>query len=233
MPDLGFPSRFAHLTEFELRPDQLGDFKEAATRIATAYNRMVGIHWAAYSTYAGSSTKVYVLIPLQILDQLDEIPAVDEVLLHEYGEAGGVFLRDYQQAVASVGTSILVQLPDLEGRPAGPDPRMPGYVYYTKLLPRQGDGERFHAAAGRVAQAHRQHPEGLTWYSYGTLAGDPCVHRWQPLYRLGELSMVQETTRIVQEVLGPEPGAEVLGTLQSAVVDSRSAVLQYLGHYPG
>lgn len=233
MADLQFPSEHAHLIEFDLRPDQFAPFKEAATRIAAAYNRTVGIQWAAYSTYAGPSSTVYVLIPLRSLDQLDEIPSVDEVLINEYGEAGSVFLRDYQRAVSRVGTSILTRLPDLEGREGKWDPEMPAYLHYTKLTARAGDGGRFEAAAGRIAEAHRHHAEGLTWYIYGTLAGEPVTHRLVPLHRLGELRHVQEMTRVVQEAHGPGEGVGILRELQSALAESRSSVLQYLGHYTG
>jgi hypothetical protein len=233
MADLEFPSEFAHLIEFELRPDQFANFKEAATRIAAAYNRSVGIQWAAYSTYAGPSSTVYVLMPLRCLDQLDETPPVDEVLVGEYGEAANVFLRDYQQAVSRVGSSILTRLPVLAGREGKWDPQMPAYLYHTKFVTRAGDGDRFQAAAERVADAHRRHGEGLTWFAYGTLAGEPVVHRLVPLHRLGELRQVQQIARVVQDVHGPETGAAILHDLQGSLAESRSSVLQYLGHYAG
>jgi len=233
MPDLEFPSEYAHLIEFDLRPDQFANFKEAATRIAAAYNRTVGVQWAAYSTYAGPSSTVYVVMPLRCLDQLDEIPSVDEVLIGEYGEAASVFLRDYQQAVSRVGTSILTQLPVLQGSEGKWDPEMPAYLYHTKFVTRAGDGDRFQTAAERVAEAHRQHAEGLTWYTYGTLAGEPVVHRLVPLRRLGEMRHVQQITRIVQDVHGSERAAAILHDLQGSLAESRSSVLQYLGHYTG
>lgn len=231
MPDLQFPTDFAHLSEYRLRPDQLADFQEAATRIASAFNRTVGIPWTAYTTYAGPASMVYVLIPLARLEALDELPAVADVLVNEYGDAGSVFLRDYQKAVSGMSTAILSHLAPLRGRDGGWGPRMPAYLYYSTFVVRAGEAERFHRAAERIAEAHREHQEGLPWQTYATLAGEPVVHRLLPLEKLGELALLQTTTRILFDVHGTTAGAELLEELRASVVDTRSSVLQYLGHH--
>jgi hypothetical protein len=228
---LGFRTNYAHLSEYGLKVDQFTDFKEAATRIAGAYNKSVGISWAAYSTYAGPHSSVYVLIPLQDLDQLDEIPSVDEVLVTEYGEEGRVFLRDYQRAVTRVNTSIITDLPLIAGREVAWGPEMPAYLYYSKFAIGAGESDRFQRAAKKIAIAQREHESGLPWFAYSTLAGEPLVHCLVPLRRLGELSLVHAITRTLLDVYGPEDGAAVLSEYQRSIAESRSSVLQYLGHY--
>jgi hypothetical protein len=229
--DPGFQTSFAHLSEYGLKVDQFADFKEAATRIAGAYNKAVGIPWAAYSTYAGPYSNVYVLIPLHALDQLDEIPSVDEVLVNEYGEEGKVFLRDYQRAVTRVSTSIITNLPLLAGREVAWGPEMPTYLYYSKYAIGAGESDRFQKAAEKIAIAQREREDGLPWFAYSTLAGEPLIHCLVPLHKLGELSLVHATTRTVLDVYGPEDGSTILAEFQRSIAESRSSVLQYLGHY--
>jgi hypothetical protein len=231
--DLGFPTDYAHLSEYGLNVDQFPAFKEAATRIAAAYNRSIGISWAAYSTYAGASSNVYIVILLRSLDQLDEIPSVDEVLLNEYGDASRVFLRDYQQAITRVSTSIIAHVPSARGRDLKWGPEMPPYLYYSKFTVRVGELAHFQRASEKIALAHREHRDGLPWYTYSTLAGDPVVHWLLPLHKLGELRLVQSTTQILLDVHGPKEGAAVLDQFQHSLGESRSSVLQYLGHYFG
>ena len=233
MLDLAFPTSFAHRIEFGLDVDQFADFKESATRLASAYNKSVGIFWAAYSTYAGPSTSVYVLIPIERLEKLDEIPSVDAVLFNEYGEAARVFLLDYQRAVKRISTSILSYVPSARGRELEWGPTMPAYIYYSRLTIRGGEFTRFRKASEIIACAHREHTDGLPWHVYSTLAGDPVVHCLLPLRKLGDLKIVQNNTRVVLDAHGHEAGAAALDDFQNSISDSRSAVLQYMGHFPG
>ena len=83
MTDIGFPTKYLFFSELELKPDRFREFKEAATRIAGAFNRNLGIPWAAYTTFAGPTAAVNVMLPLGARGPHDSHPPRSKVVIDE------------------------------------------------------------------------------------------------------------------------------------------------------
>ena len=112
MPELTLPTAYAFLTEYEVRPNQFPRFREAASRVASAYSRSAGISWAAYATFVGPTSSLFVLVPLDNLSQLDEIPPMNKVLADEHGEGA---VKRYQVR----GDRLVVDAHEANGKAGG------------------------------------------------------------------------------------------------------------------
>ncbi len=233
MTGIRFPTRYLFFSELELKPDRFREFKEAATRIAGAFNRNLGIPWAAYTTFAGPTAAVNIMLPLASLGQLDSIPPVSKVVIDEYGEAeADRYLRGYQQAVVRVHSYILSYLEHASSYD-GWGAEMPAFLYHTRIALRPDRVGQMDDAIRRIAAAHTRHERGLSWVGYGTLAGASLIHGFVPLRRLADLESVPQASAIVLEALGEREGAATLHEFERTILSSESAVLQYLGHYFG
>src|ERR1700693_4326709 len=107
MPEWSFPSPYCLFVRTGIRRERYSAFKELAAKVAFAYRQhSTRLPWSAYATVAGASLQAYILVPLQILDQLDEVMSLDRVMTDMYGEAGKTILASFQECVLDMSTSV-------------------------------------------------------------------------------------------------------------------------------
>jgi len=221
-----FPAPHCVFVRAAIRRERYADFKDLARQVAFAYQQHPSrMEWSAYATVAGPSLSVYIIIPLDRLGAMDAMMSLDQVMADVYGSEGAVKLREFQNCVLDLNTSVLNRI-DLGLVPSPTRAAPAEYLYYINLKVDPAGAGRFLAGVRRVAAVMHGGPFTL----YGTFAGATRVHGFAMGDRIADLELVGNLQSRIASGYGAEEGEQIWAGIHDALLETETSILRHIGH---
>jgi len=214
------------LVKATIRRERYDAFKSLARVVAHAYQQHASrLEWAAYATVAGPSLRVYILIPLGAIGDMDAIPSLDRVMADVNGREGARHLAAFQDSVVDMSTAVLNRVQS-GAAPGATAEAPPAFLYYAELKLNPPKAAVFLAGVRRIAASIPHSPFSV----YGTFAGPTRVHCFASGERIGDLEVVGRLQAHIASGHGEEEAAQIMAGVNDALMETETSILRHIGH---